>query len=111
MEAVPDAVGNVVGLGAGSRLLLNRWGKLPLRHGRMISLARNENLRTAKKTFLSHRQNDHTGGLPQVLNLTPCMLFRTSLPWIQKPDSGLFTFLDAGLGTVHDWGNLLRWGR
>jgi 7,8-dihydropterin-6-yl-methyl-4-(beta-D-ribofuranosyl)aminobenzene 5'-phosphate synthase len=34
------------------------------------SLALNKDLRTVKKIFLSHGHNDHTGGLPQVLNLT-----------------------------------------
>jgi 7,8-dihydropterin-6-yl-methyl-4-(beta-D-ribofuranosyl)aminobenzene 5'-phosphate synthase len=34
------------------------------------SLALNKDLRTVKRVFLSHGHNDHTGGLPQVLNLT-----------------------------------------
>jgi 7,8-dihydropterin-6-yl-methyl-4-(beta-D-ribofuranosyl)aminobenzene 5'-phosphate synthase len=34
------------------------------------SLALNKDLRTVKRIFLSHGHNDHTGGLPQVLNLT-----------------------------------------
>jgi 7,8-dihydropterin-6-yl-methyl-4-(beta-D-ribofuranosyl)aminobenzene 5'-phosphate synthase len=33
------------------------------------SLALNKDLRTVRKIFLSHGHNDHTGGLPQVLNL------------------------------------------
>jgi 7,8-dihydropterin-6-yl-methyl-4-(beta-D-ribofuranosyl)aminobenzene 5'-phosphate synthase len=33
------------------------------------SLALNKDLRTMKRIFLSHGHNDHTGGLPQVLNL------------------------------------------
>jgi 7,8-dihydropterin-6-yl-methyl-4-(beta-D-ribofuranosyl)aminobenzene 5'-phosphate synthase len=33
------------------------------------SLALNKDLRTVKRIFLSHGHNDHTGGLPQVLNL------------------------------------------
>jgi 7,8-dihydropterin-6-yl-methyl-4-(beta-D-ribofuranosyl)aminobenzene 5'-phosphate synthase len=33
------------------------------------SLALNKDLRTVQKIFLSHGHNDHTGGLPQVLNL------------------------------------------
>ena len=34
------------------------------------SLALNKDLKSEKKIFLSHGHNDHTGGLPQVLNLT-----------------------------------------
>ena len=34
------------------------------------SLALNKDLRTVKRIFLSHGHGDHTGGLPQVLNLT-----------------------------------------
>ena len=33
------------------------------------SLALSKDLRTVKRIFLSHGHNDHTGGLPQVLNL------------------------------------------
>jgi 7,8-dihydropterin-6-yl-methyl-4-(beta-D-ribofuranosyl)aminobenzene 5'-phosphate synthase len=33
------------------------------------SLALNKDLRAIQKIFLSHGHNDHTGGLPQVLNL------------------------------------------
>ena len=33
------------------------------------SLSLNKELRTVKRIFLSHGHNDHTGGLPQVLNL------------------------------------------
>ena len=33
------------------------------------SLALNKDLRAVKRIFLSHGHNDHTGGLPQVLNL------------------------------------------
>jgi 7,8-dihydropterin-6-yl-methyl-4-(beta-D-ribofuranosyl)aminobenzene 5'-phosphate synthase len=34
------------------------------------SLALKKDLKTVKRVFLSHGHNDHTGGLPQVLNLT-----------------------------------------
>jgi 7,8-dihydropterin-6-yl-methyl-4-(beta-D-ribofuranosyl)aminobenzene 5'-phosphate synthase len=34
------------------------------------SLVLDKDLRTVKRVFLSHGHNDHTGGLPQVLNLT-----------------------------------------
>jgi 7,8-dihydropterin-6-yl-methyl-4-(beta-D-ribofuranosyl)aminobenzene 5'-phosphate synthase len=71
-----NLVGRLVGLGehgfsafletdAGNYLFDTGGGRTVVEN----SLALNKDLRTVRKIFLSHGHHDHTGGLPQVLNL------------------------------------------